>query len=1300
MPARPRSQTATAVVEAEDGQGALSRLQFHETLSWRAGKPISVGELLRRLQELFQELKGMEQETVDTESLAGVAMELANHNILSHKDRGVRARAACCLVEILRLCAPNAPFTATQLKDVFILFVSTILPSLSDPSHAYNREHLHVLSSLAEVKSIVLLLDIPGSHDLMLHLFASSFDTLSGAMKAKTGEDISKNVEYYLTAMLATLVDESQTLAADIVDIIVAQFLRADPSSVGLDSGKTKKGKHAPAKDDRQFTLLYRQLPAAYNMAKNICNECPDKMARHIGQYFNNVILDASDITSAHAKRRSRGRSSSAVTDEDDEAGHGPSDHELKEMQKVHRLVRELWRSCPLTLQYVMPQLEAELSAEDVEVRALATETIGDMISGIGAAGPPLPIKIDLAAYPPISLAQLSESVPIYNPLTTPSSPQSFLQVHAAAYQSFMSRRNDRTAIVRAYWTTAIGRILMTSAGGVALNTQESSEIAEALAKMFLDSDEKVRLAAVRVISCASLKDVVDKVGTMGGVTDEGSVLGNLSDRMKDPKQNVRTEAMICSSALWGSAVGEIAEGNDRVASLFASIPSKVLETVYVNNKDINTLVYRVLFEALLPLGYPSTKAKAMQPNGNPTSQESQTGNTEATPPDYNKVRAERILLLIRDLVPRSRSVFFAWQKNQVATAKYMEAFLKRCEDYNGGVTEKKDKDVKEQLRRLIDFFARAATDAPRVSEDLWKFAKMHDRRSYQLVRFAMAPESDYRKVQKAIKELLKRVEEASGNTPTMSETVVQLLYKCSLLVYNKSHVAAFLEFSKTDEKSLGGAAHEVLKEISANHPEVFRAQIKALCQSIDSQTYGNNDAGAVDSLKTIAGFTKQYPQDVPKDQKFKQTLMNFILNGSPAKTAKHAVTILLESTDKKDARAQDIVRACTKDLRVGSEGCLSRLAALSQLMLLATSQLDTEADLVTDIALNQVLSRTSHPVTRDDNESWTDLPSGDCEAKVWALTILVNRVRASYEPATLKDIAQPVFQLLHNLVLNEGELPNSKSTSDLDKARLRLLAARLTLKLCARKDLDAMLTPRSFNSLALIAQAPSQPVREGFVQKLKKYLGRNRLSQRFYTIIFLLAFEPNANLREETLTWIRARASIIAKAKDSNNNPTLALEKIFTRLLSLLAHHPDFGSGPEDLPDFVAYIMFYLKAVANERNLAVIFHAAQRVKAVQDGLDPSKSQVLYVLSDLAQAVIRRYEEVMGWSMQMFAGKMTLPSEIFRALPSHEAAQAIAAKQYLPEEILDRINDLVKENMRTRKVEFLHVFSATHEGCN
>lgn len=112
-PMAPRRGAAAAAVEEEP---RLPGLVFNEPLSWRAGKAIPVGELLRRLEEVQREMAEMEQDETDKGSLTNVAKDLVGPNLLHHKDRGVRAWTAACLVDVLRICAPNAPFTPQQLK--------------------------------------------------------------------------------------------------------------------------------------------------------------------------------------------------------------------------------------------------------------------------------------------------------------------------------------------------------------------------------------------------------------------------------------------------------------------------------------------------------------------------------------------------------------------------------------------------------------------------------------------------------------------------------------------------------------------------------------------------------------------------------------------------------------------------------------------------------------------------------------------------------------------------------------------------------------------------------------------------------------------------------------------------------------------------------------------------------------------------------------------------------------------------------------------------------------------------------
>ena len=64
---------------------------------------------------------------------------------------------------------------------------------------------------------------------------------------------------------------------------------------------------------------------------------------------------------------------------------------------------------------------------------------------------------------------------------------------------------------------------------------------------------------------------------------------------------------------------------------------------------------------------------------------------------------------------------------------------------------EEDEAKIKERLTVMINCMAKLLPEPTKVTSDLWKFAKMHDRRSYQLIRFCLAPESDYRTMYKAI---------------------------------------------------------------------------------------------------------------------------------------------------------------------------------------------------------------------------------------------------------------------------------------------------------------------------------------------------------------------------------------------------------------------------------------------------------------------------------------------------------------------------------------------------------------------
>ena len=124
--ARPRRKAASPVAapepesepeqEQDDEQEDVNPLKFKQQLKGRPGKPIAVAELLKRLKALHAELITIDQDYCPRNSVTKVAGELADPSIIAHRDKGVKAWAACCLVEVFRVMAPDAPFSLSQLK--------------------------------------------------------------------------------------------------------------------------------------------------------------------------------------------------------------------------------------------------------------------------------------------------------------------------------------------------------------------------------------------------------------------------------------------------------------------------------------------------------------------------------------------------------------------------------------------------------------------------------------------------------------------------------------------------------------------------------------------------------------------------------------------------------------------------------------------------------------------------------------------------------------------------------------------------------------------------------------------------------------------------------------------------------------------------------------------------------------------------------------------------------------------------------------------------------------------------------
>jgi sister chromatid cohesion protein PDS5 len=102
------------------------------------------------------------------------------------------------------------------------------------------------------------------------------------------------------------------------------------------------------------YLAAQRMDQPAYRLAVQVCNATADKLQRHVCQYFTEVIVTNS------------------------------KEEDFEEIRTAHELIRQLNRSCPSLLHSVMPQLEEELHAEDIQLRGIAAQVLGEMFSDKG----------------------------------------------------------------------------------------------------------------------------------------------------------------------------------------------------------------------------------------------------------------------------------------------------------------------------------------------------------------------------------------------------------------------------------------------------------------------------------------------------------------------------------------------------------------------------------------------------------------------------------------------------------------------------------------------------------------------------------------------------------------------------------------------------------------------------------------------------------------------------------------------------------------------------------------------------
>ncbi|KAJ8965318.1 hypothetical protein NQ317_012847 [Molorchus minor] len=184
-----------------------------------------------------------------------LSLHLAEEQFLSHPSRDVQLLIACCVADVLRVYAPEAPYKDPEQVKTIFLFLITQLSGLKDPKDAAFKRYFYLLENLAYVKSFNMCFELQDCQEIFCALFHLMFKIVN--------DEHSGRVKSFMLDVLCPLITESDMVSNDLLDIILLNI---------VEPNKT-------------------QQKNAYYLAKELIVKTSETLEPYIQAFFNHVLI-------------------------------------------------------------------------------------------------------------------------------------------------------------------------------------------------------------------------------------------------------------------------------------------------------------------------------------------------------------------------------------------------------------------------------------------------------------------------------------------------------------------------------------------------------------------------------------------------------------------------------------------------------------------------------------------------------------------------------------------------------------------------------------------------------------------------------------------------------------------------------------------------------------------------------------------------------------------------------------------------------------------------------------------------
>ncbi|XP_026499402.1 sister chromatid cohesion protein PDS5 homolog B isoform X3 [Vanessa tameamea] len=212
-------------------------------------------ELVRRLKALAHTLQGLGQDEGMYQQYIPLALHLADEFFLTHPSRDVQLLIACCIADVLRVYAPEAPYKDQEQVKTIFLFLINQLQGLRDPKDPAFKRYFYLLENLAYVKSFNMCFELEDCQEIFCALFSLMFKIVNTEHSSK--------VKSFMLDVLCPLITESDVVSNELLNVIL----------VNLVEPNKREHKHA------------------YSLAKELIVKTSETLEPYIQAFFNHVLI-------------------------------------------------------------------------------------------------------------------------------------------------------------------------------------------------------------------------------------------------------------------------------------------------------------------------------------------------------------------------------------------------------------------------------------------------------------------------------------------------------------------------------------------------------------------------------------------------------------------------------------------------------------------------------------------------------------------------------------------------------------------------------------------------------------------------------------------------------------------------------------------------------------------------------------------------------------------------------------------------------------------------------------------------